>query len=115
MNFVNQIRLLTDIQTERNTEALPDLIELFRNPLNDTRLDHLVKTALNSLLAINENEVVRLLEEGTTLHEKTLCVAIAGNCGFAGAAPVLHKCWKTDVSGRTFGRYPSDPFQNSCS
>lgn len=99
MTFVDQIRLLTDIQVERKTETLPDLIELFRNPLNDTMVDHLVKTALNSLLAINESEVVRLLEEGTTQHEKTLCVAIAGNCGFAGAVPVLHKMLENGCQG----------------
>jgi HEAT repeat protein len=98
MNFVNQIKLLTDIQVEKKTEALPELVELFRNPLNDTMVDHLVTTALNTLLTMNEKEVIRLLEEGS-IQEKTLCVSIAGNCGFAGAVPVLHKMLENGCEG----------------
>lgn len=89
MSFIDQIKILTDIQAEKNAEAMPALLELFREPLNDTMVDHLVTTALNAILSVNETELLKLLKEGNLL-EKALCVGIAGNRRCMGAVPLLH-------------------------
>lgn len=92
-DFPKQIELLTIIQAEKMQEAIPDLFDLYQNPLKDTMVDHLVITSLHSLLSADENETVMRIRRGNT-REKALCITIAGINHFASAAPVLHSMLK---------------------
>lgn len=89
-SFVDQINILTQIQENRDSEAIPHLFELFKNPLNDTMVDHLVTTSLQLLLSFNEDEVLKKLQS-TDIKEKRICINSAAINNFKSAVPLLHE------------------------
>ncbi len=94
-DFPDQINLLTEIQAERDKEAIPDLFDLYAKPLNDTMIDHMVVTSLHTLLAEDEAETVRRIKSGE-MREKALCINIAGMNRFVSSVPVLHSMIRND-------------------
>jgi CheY-like chemotaxis protein/HEAT repeat protein len=94
-DFAEQITILSRIQADNLGEAIPDLFDLYRQPLQDTMVDHLVVTGLQSLLAGNENETVMRIKSGN-MREKALCINIAGIHHFASAVPLLHSLLRND-------------------
>lgn len=95
-DFAEQITILSQIQADNLTEAIPDLFDLFRQPLQDTMVDHMVITGLQSLLACDEHETVLKIKNGN-MKEKALCINIAGIHHFASAIPVLHGLLHNDT------------------
>lgn len=104
-DFADQITLLTRIQSDKLLEAIPDLFDLYRQPLGDTMIDHLVITSLQALLADHEEETVRRIQQGDR-REKAICINIAGIRRFASAVPVLHSL----LSDEAFKDLHSDIF-----
>lgn len=87
-DFLEQITLLNDLAANRPPEALPELLELFSAPLNDTSVDSMVVIALNALLAENEQYAVECLQsEDPKL--RTLCIRTSGEHRFASAVEPL--------------------------
>lgn len=89
-SFAEQITILNQIQESRDNSAVPHLFELMKKPLNDTMVDHLVATSLQSLLSYNESIVLGKLRNGD-LKEKLLCMNSAAINGFTAAVPLLHE------------------------
>ncbi|AMK12860.1 HEAT repeat domain-containing protein [Pseudodesulfovibrio indicus] len=86
--FLDQITILNEISGSKNTEALPGLIELLKNPVGDTSIDYMVVNALNAVLSSNEDKVVEGLSDP---HEgfSILCIRVAGEYAIRAAAEPL--------------------------
>lgn len=100
-DFVEQINILTKIQNEGIAEAIPGLFDLYRTPLKDTMVDHLVITSLQSLLAVNEAEVAKRLKEGD-LSDKKICINCVAINGFLSVLPLLHGMLEDDKNAPLF-------------
>ncbi|WP_432734805.1 response regulator [Maridesulfovibrio sp. FT414] len=87
-SFLDKISILNEIATGKDVAELDDLLELFKNPLDDTSVDYMVVTALNGVLSADEASAVRLLE---TEDEKLriLCIRVCGEFRFKNAVPAM--------------------------
>lgn len=101
-NFPEQIQILNQVQEDRNDSAIPFLFDLLKNPLNDTMVDHLVKTSLQSLLSLNEAEVLKRIESSEAQIAK-VCINSAAINGFKSALPSLHKLLDDENNSALFG------------
>lgn len=87
-DFIEQTKLLSEIEKEKKTDAVPDLFDLHETPLNDQAVDSMVTHTLRSLLAQSEEATVRGIRSGKPKAE-ALSIHMAGECRFLAAGPVL--------------------------
>ncbi|MBG0791760.1 MAG: response regulator [Desulfovibrionaceae bacterium] len=86
--FLDQITILNEISGSKNPEALPELVDLLKNPIGDTSIDYMVVNALNAVLSCCEEEVIGGLTDD---HEgyNILCIRVAGEYALKNAVPTL--------------------------
>lgn len=86
--FLDQITILNEISGSKTPDALPELIELLKNPVGDTSIDYMVVNALNAVLSSNENKVIEGLTDD---HDgfRILCIRVAGEHRLVRAAEPL--------------------------
>lgn len=87
-DFLDQITILNDIAGSKDQAALPGLVDLFENPINDTSIDYMVVNALNAVLSENTESVIQGLSSQNAGF-KTLCIRVAGEYSFPDAVPQL--------------------------
>lgn len=95
-SFLDKISILNEIATGKDAAELDDLLDLFKNPLDDTSVDYMVVTALNGLLSADEANAVKLLESDDD-KLKVLCIRLCGEFQFKTAVPVLLKLAESDM------------------
>ncbi len=86
--FLDQIAILNEIAGNRDSEALPGLIDLLKKPVGDTSIDYMVVNALNAVLSSDEAMVIEGLSDA---HDgfRILCIRVAGEHAFSRAADSL--------------------------
>ena len=86
--FLDQITILNEISGSKDSEALPGLVALLKDPVGDTSIDYMVVNALNAVLSSNEDKVIEGLKDP---HEgfNILCIRVSGEYGLKGAVPPL--------------------------
>ena len=86
--FIEQITILQEIESQKNQEVLPDLLELCKSIPADGSLSYMLENALKAVLS--ENEVATVNELGLE-HDrlKRLCIQLSGQKQFKSAGPVL--------------------------
>lgn len=87
-DFLEQITLLNDVSSSKDSGALADLLDLFENPTGDTGVDYMVVNALNAVLGANEFVVIDGLSSPKASF-RTLCIRAAGEYAFPDAAEAL--------------------------
>ncbi|EGB15978.1 response regulator receiver and PBS lyase HEAT-like repeat containing protein [Pseudodesulfovibrio mercurii] len=86
--FLDQITILNEISGSKDSEALPDLVDLLKDPVGDTSIDYMVVNALNAVLSSDEDKAIEGLKDP---HEgfSILCIRVAGEYGLKGAVGPL--------------------------
>jgi len=87
-SFVEQISILAELEGGDDLHLIPELLELFENPLADDAVDGAVGDTLRAFLLQNEAAAVEGLRSS---NQKTrdLCIQVAGRAKFESAAPWL--------------------------
>lgn len=88
MGFLEQVKILKEIEEEKKFEAIPELFELHEVPLNDKAVDSMVIHTLRGLLSKNEQMTLEGIQSGK-VRVKKLCVNLAGENRFRSAGPLL--------------------------
>jgi len=76
-DFMDQMRILAEIEKTENYEAIPQLLELYAVPMDNDSIAFMVQETLQSLLSRNEQATVKGLSS-TSMGVKKLCVQVAG-------------------------------------
>ena len=87
-SFIEQISILDELETGKQLDAVPQLLELYQNPLGDDGVDQAVSDTLRGLLPGNPAAVI----EGLANEEsrvRRLCANVAGSQGLDGSATAL--------------------------
>ncbi len=87
-SFLDKISILNEIATGKDAAELEGLLDLFKNPLDDTSVDYMVVTALNGVLSADEASAVKLLSSDNE-KLRILCIRLCGEFKFKSAVPVL--------------------------
>ena len=86
--FLDQITILNEISGSKDSEALPELVALLKEPVGDTSIDYMVVNALNAVLSANEDKIIEGLSDDHDGY-KILCIRVAGEYAVDGATPSL--------------------------
>ena len=87
-DFLEQVTILDEISSSRDSAYLPGLLDLFEKPTGDTGVDYMVVNALNAVLGANEDAVINGLRSQNPAF-RTLCIRTAGEYAFPDAAEPL--------------------------
>jgi len=87
-DFLEQVTVLNEIASTRDSSTLNGLMDLFENPTGDTGVDYMVVNTLNAVLGANEDAVIQGLHS-PNLAFRTLCIRTAGEYSFPDAAEPL--------------------------
>lgn len=87
-NFLEQIMLLQQIESDMSPEAIPDLLDLHAAPLGDQSVDLTVTNTLQAILARNETQTIEGLGSPSPAIRR-LCLRTIGKHGFSSAVPTL--------------------------
>jgi CheY-like chemotaxis protein len=89
-DFLDQVAVLAELENQGRADAVPELLELYREPVGDTAVDNMVRNTLRALLLADPEQTLAGLE-----HEdpevRAFCAMIAGETGLERAAPALRR------------------------
>jgi CheY-like chemotaxis protein len=88
MFFLDQVVALTEIEKGVQVEAIPELLDLFVNPVGDTSVDYTVTNTLQALLLAAPAEALKGLTSESFKVRKLCCESLA-RADFQAAGPVL--------------------------
>lgn len=89
-DLMEQIQALEQAKSSQPSEILPELYELYLNPLEDNAVDYMVGMTLREILAAHENEAVAGLQHEQAEIQK-LCIQICGQKKIQKSIPLLMK------------------------
>ena len=95
-DFLDQVAILNEVSGERDKNELDSLMDLFRDPLDDTTLDYMVVNALNAILSEDEELVVSGIQSPDDAL-RTLCVRVAGEYAFTSTIPAIIELYQQEV------------------
>lgn len=87
-DFMDQMRILAEIEKSENREAIPQLLDLHAVPMDNDSIAFMVEETLHSLLSKNEEATI----DGLTadcMSIKKLCVQVAGKNRMVAAGKTL--------------------------
>lgn len=87
-NFMEQIKILSEIEKENSSEEIPGLFDLHEKPLNDRAVDSMVTHTLRTLLSNNEEATVKGIQSEKSVI-RGLCIHMAGENRLGSAGPLL--------------------------
>ncbi len=87
-DFLEQIMLLQQIESEMSPDAIPGLLDLHAAPLGDQSVDLAVTNTLQAILAKNESQAIEGLDSPSPAIRR-LCLRTIGKHAFTSAAPAL--------------------------
>ncbi len=99
-NFIEQAKILSEIEKGGKVETIPELFELHENPLGDQAVDSMVTHTLRALLSQSEVEIIKGIQSDKT-HIKTLCIHMAGENRIQSTGPMLMELVSTEKNPDT--------------
>ena len=60
-DFVQQVKLISEVEKNKSREAIPELVEMLKDPLPDVAVQNMAEDVLRLLLSENEDEVVKMI------------------------------------------------------
>ncbi|MCP4716435.1 MAG: response regulator [Deltaproteobacteria bacterium] len=87
-DFIEKIDILGNIERDKSLEAIPELLQMHAEPLNDDSIDFMIIETLRTLMSESETETVNGLR-ADNIKIKKMCALVAGENKFISAGPIL--------------------------
>ena len=87
-DMIEQITILDDIKESGQTEALPELLELYASPMADQAVDEMVYHTLFEVMSGQSQEIIAGLKHPSA-RVQTICIRRAGEDGDTSVQPAV--------------------------